>query len=96
MSAFDSITKLLRPTVLDSLKGTIAPVKCKIWSGIDEKSFEDITIKDLYPFDTLETLKSMIAFEQVKIEQQKFMPHYTFVGIEKNSFLEPPQRYSVA
>jgi len=87
MSAFDSITNLLQPTVLESFKGGLTPVTCKIWTGTDEGDFDDVELDGLYPFDTLETLKTMIATSQNNDE--KFMPKFTFVGFEKDGFLEP-------
>ena len=87
MSVFDSITKLLQPSVLESLKGNMAPVKCKIWS---ESGYEDIELKGVYPFDTFETLKALVAKSRPKEEQRKFMPKYQFIGYEKSDGLLVP------
>lgn len=87
MSVFDSITKLLQPSVLESLKGDMAPVKCKIWS---ESGYEDIELTGLYPFDTFETLKALIAKSRPQEEQKKFMPKYQFIAYEKKEGLLEP------
>ena len=87
MSAFDSIRNLLQPTVLESLNGGLTPVTCKIWTGTEDGAFEYVKLEGLYPFDTLETLKTLIAVSQDN--DPRFMPKFTFVGFEKDGFLEP-------
>ena len=89
MSAFDSIENLLQPKLLKDLKGSMAPVRCKIWTGPEADAYEDLELDGLYPFDTLDTLKSMIAFSREPANQEKFFPKHTFVGFLKGELLEP-------
>lgn len=70
------IDRLLSPQPLRSLRENIPPVQCMIWKGRDR--YESITF-DVYPFDTLETIKSMICNRFH--EDPSFIPRFTFVGI---------------
>ena len=70
------IDRLLSPQPLRSLRENIPPVQCMIWKGRDR--YESITF-DVYPFDTLETIKSMICDRFH--EDPSFIPRFTFVGI---------------
>lgn len=75
--------EILNPKLLTSLKDSLEPIQCIVWKG---GKYEKISF-DLYPFDTLETLKRNISTHYKDIPY--FHINYIFVGIplgwEKNT-----------
>jgi hypothetical protein len=79
MSGLEDIEDLLNPRLLSSLKGSQPPVVCKIWQHGD--TYKTLELKHLYPFDTLDTIKYMIAMTYR--DDPKYLPSTLFVGIPK-------------
>ena len=69
--------QLLYPSMLSDLYEKIPPVQCMIWKG--GKEYERITLDNVYPFDTIYTIKHMI-YTALKNDPQ-FLPRFTFVGV---------------
>ncbi len=78
------IEQILYPTVLSSLREDLPPVKCIIWRGGNE--YEMITFDNMYPFDTIDTVKYMI-YNYYK--DSTFIPKFTFVGIPNQNEEQP-------
>ena len=73
------IDRLLSPQPLYSLREDVPPVQCMIWKGRDQ--YDTVTF-DVYPFDTLETIKTMICNRYS--DDSSFVPRFTFVGVPQN------------
>jgi hypothetical protein len=76
MAGISDINKLLHPTILTSFKGNLPPVHVKLWLGGED--FEDIVLENLYPFDTIETIKRALYVAKDDIN---CLPNFIFLGI---------------
>lgn len=76
MAGISDINKLLHPTILTSFKGNLPPVHVKLWLGGED--FEDIVLENLYPFDTIETIKRALYVVKDDIN---CLPNFIFLGI---------------
>jgi len=90
MSGLADIDRLFRPGIIGSLTLDLPPVSCRIWKKGDE--FEEITLKTLYPFDTLDTIKQTISL-QFK-EDKKYNPQFLFVATQKKDGTFAPLDYT--
>ena len=81
MSAFEDIGSLLHPTVLEGLRQGTPPVPCTVWHS--DGTSETFNI-DAYPFDTLDTVKQLIAS---RYKTPEYLPKFTFITL---TFLRVP------
>ena len=71
------IDQIIFPRLLGTLREDIPPVQCIIWKG--GKSYETITFDNIYPFDTIDTIKRMLCAKDPSL-----IPRFTFVGVPIN------------
>jgi hypothetical protein len=90
MSGLEDIDRLFRPGIIGSLSLDLPPVSCRIWKKGEE--YEEITLKTIYPFDTLDTIKQTISL-QFK-EDKKFNPQFLFVATQKKDGTFAPLDYT--
>lgn len=76
----EEIDTLFSPSLLSSFRENIPPVQCNIWKSGDE--YESLTLENIYPFDTIDTVKRMICASYP--ENGSFIPRLLFVGIPLN------------
>ena len=69
-----NIDHILSPTPLHDLHPS--PVRCLVWKGRNE--FEQITLDNVYPFDTIDTLKRLV-YNHYKTPT--YLPQFIFMGI---------------
>lgn len=90
MSGLEDIDRLFRPGIIGSLSLDLPPVSCRIWKRDEE--YEEISLKTIYPFDTLDTIKQTISLHYK--EDKKFNPQFLFVGIQKKDGTFAPLEYT--
>jgi len=71
------IDQIIYPRLLGTLREDIPPVQCIIWKG--GKSYETIIFDNIYPFDTIDTIKRMLC-----AKDSSLIPRFTFVGVPLN------------
>jgi hypothetical protein len=69
-----NIDHILSPKPLQDLHPS--PVRCLVWKGRNE--YESITLDNVYPFDTIDTLKRLVYHHY---ETPTYLPQFTFMGI---------------
>ena len=76
------IDRILHPRPITNLRQRMPPVTCMIWRGgdrYDKITFDHRNQKQVYPFDTIDTIKRMLCaqFEDDPV----FIPRFLFVGV---------------
>jgi hypothetical protein len=88
MSGIVDIEQLFHPKITKGLVKT--PVSCKIWK-LDGK-YEDIVLDNIYPFDTLDTIKQSIA--QLFSDDPRYLPQFLFVASNQKDGTFAPLEYT--
>lgn len=76
MSAITGIEQIIHPSIISNFREGMYPVRCIIWKGGSET--EEIVFDRVYPFDTIDNVKQMIAAHYKG--RYEFLPKYTFVA----------------
>jgi hypothetical protein len=88
MSGIVDIEQLFHPKIMKGLVKT--PVSCKIWKS--EGKYEDIVLDNIYPFDTLDTIKQSIA--QLFSDDPRYLPQFLFVASSQKDGTFAPLEYT--
>jgi hypothetical protein len=75
------INNIIKPSALNSLKENMLPVACKVYMG--NNTYDEIELDNLYPFDTLDTIKQTIFSKYDG--SMDYYPRFMFVGIPNES-----------